>query len=378
MKYFLIAGEASGDLHASGLIEALKQKDKQAAFRFAGGDLMAKASGTSPVIHYKDMAFMGVWDVLKNLRTIKRNFDQVKQSIKEFNPAAVILVDYPGFNLRMAKWAKQHGYKVFYYISPKLWAWKEGRVEIIRKYVDKMFVILPFETEFYRRHGIEAEYVGNPVKEAVEAFVPPDRENFNRKHGLSGKPLIALLPGSRKTEIKLMLPVMAELMEYYPAYEFVIAGAPSLTRGDYDGVLQNRPVKIIFDATYDILAHARAAVVTSGTATLETALFRVPQVVGYRTYPLQYWIGKHIVNIKFFSLVNLILNRPAVPELLQNAFNPDTIRKHLDAISEGEKREKMLRDYEDLNKIIGPYKASEQTAEGIINLLSKYQRYNKP
>ncbi len=369
MKYFLIAGEASGDLHASNLIKALKQQDSEAQFRFAGGDYMARITGTQPVVHYKDMAFMGIWDVVKHIGIIRKNFKRVKEAVYHFTPDAVILVDYPGFNLRMARWAKQRGYKVFYYISPKLWAWKEGRIKIIERYVDKMFVILPFEVDFYRKHGIDAEYVGNPVKEAVENYRPLSQEAFRKKFHLSDKPLIALLPGSRKTEIKLMLPVMEKLTDLYPSYEFVIAGAPSLMQSDYEEVWAGKKIKIIRNATYDLLANARSGVITSGTATLETALLRLPQVVGYRTYPLQYFLGKLIVDIDYFSLVNLILNKPAVPELLQDAFSPGQIKRHLDEILDGNKRTRMLADYEMLDKTIGSYKASEKTAGHILSFL---------
>ncbi len=370
MKYFVIAGEPSGDLHASNLIKGLKRHDPEASFRFAGGDLMQAAAGVEPVVHYKDMAFMGLWDVLTHLRTINRNFNRIKRDIKAFAPDAVILVDYPGFNLRMAKWAKKQGLKVFYYISPKLWAWKEGRVEIIRRYVDRMLVILPFETDYYKKHGIEVTYVGNPVKESVENFNPSPEKVFRSSHRLSDKPLIALLPGSRKTEIKMMLPVMKELAAYYPAYEFVIAGAPSLTRTDYEPYLQNSGIKILWNATYDLLSHAHAAVVTSGTATLETALFRVPQVVGYRTYKWQYELGKLFVKIDYFSLVNLILNRPAVPELLQDEFNPDKIRRELDAVLAGPNRNEMLKNYEALREKLGPLSPSDRAAEEIIGRLT--------
>ncbi len=371
MKYFLIAGEASGDLHASYLIKAIGRRDPRAEFAFAGGDKMAEAAGKSPVIHYRDMAFMGVWDVLTHLGTIRRNFRRVRQAIDRMRPDAVILTDYPGFNLRMAKWAKRRGYKVFYYISPKMWAWKEGRVELIRRYVDRMLVILPFEVNFYRRHGIEAVYVGNPVAEETALYRPPGRQTFLARHGWDEKPLVALLPGSRRQEIRHMLPLMMSLPDKFPAFRFVVAGAPSLERAIYERYGLREDTPLVFDETYDLLAHAHMAVVTSGTATLETALFGVPQVVGYRTHPLQYHIGKHLVKIKYFSLVNLILDRPAVPELLQHDFNTESVAEHLNALDHGDAREEMLAHYRELAAMLKEKTASEEAARVILNDLGK-------
>jgi len=369
MKYFLIAGEASGDWHAAHLMEALKQRDPGARFAFAGGDKMQAAGGTAPVVHYREMAFMGLWDVLTHLPAIRRNFRLVKEHISRFAPDTVILVDYPGFNLRMAKWAKQQGYKVVYYISPKLWAWKEGRVEIIRRYVDKMLLILPFEVEFYRRHGIDAVYVGNPVVEETAAHRPPAREEFLRRNGLDDKPLVALLPGSRRQEIKYMLPVMMQLPPAFPQFRFVVAGAPSLEPEIYTRYGLRAGVPLIQNQTYDLLAHAHLAVVTSGTATLETALFGVPQVVGYRTQPWQYHLGKHLVKVPYFSLVNLILGREAVPELLQDRFDARRIDRLLQALDRGDARDRMLADYARLREILQDRKASETAAGEIIRLL---------
>ena len=369
MKYFLIAGEASGDLHTSYVMRELKQKDPNAVFRFAGGDKMSAVAGTEPVVHYRDMAFMGVWDVIKNLHKVKRNFTRIKDAVKDFRPDAVILTDYPGFNLRMAQWSKQQGYKVFYYISPKLWAWKENRVRYIRDYVDKLFVILPFEKEFYRRHGIDVTYVGNPVEEEMEEFTPLSRDDFLRKNRLDDKPLVALLPGSRVMELKYMLPVMSRLPSMFPEYQWIIAGAPSLDEEIYRRYARAN-IPVLFDQTYDILHHARAAVVTSGTATLETALAGTPQVTGYKTMALQYHLGKHLIKVPYISLVNLILDRPLIPELLQGEFNTRRIADTLaPLLSEGASRQAMLDGYAELRRRLGPLKASRETAEGILKSL---------
>jgi len=366
MKYFVIAGEASGDLHASFLMKALREADSEAEFRFAGGDRMEQAAGVAPVVHYRQMAFMGLWDVLKHWRTVKQNFDTVKRAIRHFDPHAVILVDYPGFNLRMARWAKEKGYKVYYYISPKLWAWREKRVEIIRRYVDRMLVILPFEVDFYKRHGIEAVYVGNPVAEEVALYTPSARDVFLKRNGLPDKPLIALLPGSRKQEVHHMLPVMMELPGRFPAYTFVVAGAPSLDKEIYVHSGLRADVPLIREQTYDLLAHAHMAVVTSGTATLETALFHVPQVVGYRTQAWQYFLGKHLVKVPYFSLVNLILQRPAVPELLQQQFHAGRIAGLLEQLDQGPARQQMLADYQILEEMLKKKTASKEAARVIL------------
>jgi len=368
MRYFLIAGEASGDLHAAWLIRALRRADKDAKFQFTGGGQMAEAAGLPPLIHYRQMAFMGVWDVLKNLKTIRHNFRTVKNAIRTYRPDALILVDYPGFNLRMAEWAKKQGFRVYYFISPKIWAWKEKRVEIIRRYVDRMLVILPFETEFYRRHGISVTYVGNPVKEEMEAYRPGTEEEFRRHAGLSsGRPLIALLPGSRVSELKHMLPVMSRLPSRFPEYEFVIAGAPGMPPHMYER-FGATDIPVVYNATYDLLYHAKAAVVTSGTATLETALAGTPQITGYKTMALQYYIGKHFIRVPFISLVNLILKRPLIAELLQNDFNETTIIRHLTPLlREGKSKKAVLEGYEELRRLLGPQKASETAAKVITN-----------
>jgi len=366
MKYFLIAGEASGDLHASNLMKEILQKDSQAEFQYLGGDLMQAVIKRPPLIHYKDMAFMGVVDVIKNLRTILRNIKMTKMAILQYNPDVVILIDYPGFNLKIAEFAKKKGFKTIYYIAPKLWAWKEGRVKKIKKYVDKLLIILPFEIAFYNKHGIKAEYVGNPVVDAVQQHKGLSRNEFLTEFRLDNRPIIALLPGSRRQELKMMLPTMLSIVEEFPQYQFVISGAPGFTRDDYAEFLQGKNLPVVFGHTYDLLQNAHTAIVTSGTAALETALFKVPQVVVYQTHKWQYEIGKHLVKIKYFSLPNLIMHREIVRELLQYDFNPQVLKAELHEINEGEKRTKMLGDYKELQEVLGTNPASAQAADIIV------------
>ena len=368
MKYMLIAGEASGDLHAARLIRALRARDAAAEFRFLGGDEMARAAGREPEIHYADMAFMGLWDVLTHLRAISRNLKRAENLLETFRPDALILVDYPGFNLRLARYAKERGFRVFYYITPKVWAWKEGRIEQLRRYTDRRFVILPFEPAYFAKHGLEVTYVGNPVKEAVDEHRPPDAAEFRRKNALDERPLVALLPGSRRQEIRHMLPMMMRLADMMPGVQFAIAGAPSLDESVYRRYGWNERIPLLHGQTYDLLSVSQAAVVTSGTATLETALLGVPQVVGYRTVEWQYRLGKLFVDIEYFSLVNLILNRPAVPELLQGEFNEVRVKNYLEKLlHDTPERRQMLADYADLRKEIGEMRASEETAKVIMN-----------
>jgi len=366
MKYFLIAGEASGDLHASNLMKEILQKDSQAEFQYLGGDLIQAVIKRPPLIHYKDMAFMGVVDVIKNLRTILRNIKMTKMAILQYNPDVVILIDYPGFNLKIAEFAKKKGFKTIYYIAPKLWAWKEGRVKKIKKYVDKLLIILPFEIAFYNKHGIKAEYVGNPVVDAVQQHKGLSRNEFLTEFRLDNRPIIALLPGSRRQELKMMLPTMLSIVEEFPQYQFVISGAPGFTRDDYAEFLQGKNLPVVFGHTYDLLQNAHTAIVTSGTAALETALFKVPQVVVYQTHKWQYEIGKHLVKIKYFSLPNLIMHREIVRELLQYDFNPQVLKAELHEINEGEKRTKMLGDYKELQEVLGTNPASAQAADIIV------------
>jgi len=372
MKYFIIAGEASGDLHAANLMKALKQQDHKAEFQYLGGDLMQKVTKRPPLIHYNQMAFMGVIDVVKNIRVIYRNLQQTKKAIISYNPDVVILVDYPGFNLKIAEFTKKKGFKTVYYIAPKLWAWKEGRVKKIRKYIDQLLVILPFEIAFYNKHKIAAEYVGNPVVDAVQNHKALSRNEFFEKFQLDNRPVIALLPGSRRQELKMMLPTMLSVIKDFPEYQFIISGAPSFSIGDYRDFLKDFPdLPIIFGHTYDLLQHSHSAIVTSGTAALEAALFKVPQVVVYKTHQWQYEIGKHLVKIPYFSLPNLIMQQSIITELLQNDFNPAVLKAELQQINQGEKRSQMLTDYKDLENLLGKEPVSVKAAQSIVNFTKK-------
>lgn len=367
MKYYIIAGEASGDLHGSNLIKALKEKDPKAEFRFWGGDLM-KAQGGTLVKHYKDLAFMGFLEVAKNIRTILNNIRFCKHDIRKNRPDVLILVDYPGFNLRIAKFAKELGIKVIYYISPQLWAWKEGRVEIIKKYVDEMMVILPFEEEFYKKHGVHSHFVGHPLLDAISTLQDVNIENFKRENGLNEKEIIALLPGSRKQEVEKMLEMMLSVRPYFKEYQFVIAGAPSLPKEFYQNYVDDN-VHFVSNKTYDLLRCSKAALVTSGTATLETALLNIPEVVCYRGSKISYAIAKRLVkNIKYISLVNLIMDREVVKELIQNDLNTKNLVEELNEILSGERREKVLNDYNLLREKLGGKGASENAAEIILKV----------
>ncbi|MBO4233848.1 lipid-A-disaccharide synthase [Riemerella anatipestifer] len=360
MKYYIIAGEASGDLHGSNLMKALKQKDPNATFRFWGGDLMEQQGGTL-VKHYRDLAFMGFVEVVQNLGTILRNIKFCKEDIRNFRPDVLILVDYPGFNLRIAKFAKKLGIKVVYYISPQLWAWKEGRVNTIKKYVDEMLVILPFEKDFYKKHQIEAHFVGHPLLDALSDLPPIDIQNFRKEHQLSDKKIIALLPGSREQEVKKMLSIMLSVRSEFKDYQFVIAGAPSLPKSFYESY--DREVSFISNKTYDLLRCSDAALVTSGTATLETALLEVPEVVCYRGSKISYEIAKRLIkHIKYISLVNLIMDKEVVKELIQNELNTPNLVKELKLIL-NENRANLLFDYKILKEKLGGKGASEKAAE---------------
>lgn len=362
MKYYIIAGEASGDLHGSNLMKALRKKDPNAEFRFWGGDLMSQQGGVL-VKHYRDLAFMGFLEVAMNLRTILNNIKFCKQDIKKYRPDILILVDYPGFNLRIAKFAKELGIKVIYYISPQLWAWKEGRVEIIKKYVDEMMVILPFEEEFYIKHGVHSHFVGHPLLDAISNLPEISSKEFKAKNGLNDKEIIALLPGSRKQEVDKMLAIMLSVRSYFKEYQFVIAGAPSLPKEFYEKYVDEN-VHFVSNRTYDLLRCSKAALVTSGTATLETALLNIPEVVCYKGSTISYAIAKRLVkNINYISLVNLIMDREVVKELIQDDLNTKNLVEELKGILEGDKRDQVLKDYELLREKLGGEGASENAAK---------------
>lgn len=373
MKYFLVAGEASGDLHASNLMAALKRRDSDAEFRFFGGDLML-AQGGKMLKHYKELAFMGFIPVLLNLRTILRNMKLCREAIAEYNPDALILVDYPGFNLKIAEYVKtQTNIPVYYYISPKVWAWKEYRVKSFKKYVDEMLCILPFEVDFFKKHDYKVHYVGNPTVDAVSEYkannLTDKFEYFAKENKLTAKPIIALLAGSRKQEIKDNLPAMLEAIEPFKDYQPVIAGAPGIDPQYYKEYIGDRPCKIVFGQTYRLLSFAKAALVTSGTATLETALFKVPQVVCYETpVPyLAYWAYKHILHTRYISLVNLIAGEEIVKELFAKLFSITNIRNEVDSLfNDKVRRYNMLSGYDEIINILGKPGASDRAASVII------------
>ena len=370
MKYYIIAGEASGDLHASNLMKALLKTDSEAEFRFWGGDLMQAVGGTL-VKHYKELAFMGFLEVIMNLRTITKNLAYCKKDIKDYQPDCLIFIDYPGFNMRIAKWAKIEGFKTQYYISPQIWAWKENRITAIKRDVDKMYVILPFEKEFYEnKHAMPVEFVGHPLIDAIENRPPIDEVAFRKTHQLDDTPIIALLPGSRKQEINKMLTVMLSVVKTFPDYQFVIAGAPSQSSEFYKPFIKKEKIHFVENCTYDLLSVSHAALVTSGTATLETALFKVPEVVCYKTSWISYLIGKQLVKLKFISLVNLILNNEEVSELIQGDFNTNRLKKELTYILKGPKREAQLVAYQTLETQLGGPGASKKVAELIYNSLN--------
>lgn len=371
MKYYLIVGEASGDLHASNLMKALKANDPHADFRFFGGDLMSAVGGTR-VRHYKDLAYMGFIPVLLHLRTIFRNMDFCKQDVVSWQPDVLILVDYPGFNLKIAEYVKRHTrIPIYYYISPKIWAWKEYRIKNIKRDVDRLFSILPFEVDFYRSHGYSIDYVGNPCVDAVSSFRGNNNETFAdfiRANGLSDKPVVALLAGSRKQEIKDNLSRMIEAVKDFPEYQFVVAGAPGIEPSFYRQYI-GADTSIVFGQTYRLLQQSVAALVTSGTATLETSLFRVPQVVCYYTAAgkLVSFLRRHILKVKYISLVNLIAGKEVVTELVADGMTVSNLKAELKKILPGgERRESMLACYDNLIAVLGNPGASERAAEKIV------------
>ena len=366
MKYYIIAGEASGDLHGSNLIKALLRKNADIEVRCWGGDLMQQAGGTL-VKHYKEMAFMGFIEVLTNLNKIFKNIAFCKEDILTHQPDALIFIDYSGFNLRIAKWAKAHNFKTNYYISPQIWASREGRIEKIKRDIDNMYVILPFEKDFYEnKHNFPVHFVGHPLIDAIEKRPKTEAFVFRSKNNLDpNKPLIALLPGSRKQEVQKMLSVMLSVTDFFKEYQFVIAGAPSLDLDFYQPYL-NPNVTFVSNKTYDLLSHSTAALVTSGTATLETAIFKIPQVVCYKANWISYQIAKRIITLEFISLVNLILKKEVVKELIQNDLNTKNLKSELQKIVSGDAREKQLQGYKQLEKMLGGPGASDKVASLLI------------
>lgn len=378
MKYYIISGEPSGDLHGSMLMGEIRKLDPKAEFRCWGGELM-EAQGGELAKHYKDLAFMGFAEVLMNLRTIFRNLKFCKKDILHFNPDALILIDYPGFNMRMAEFAKSKGIKVFYYISPQVWAWNQSRGWKIKRTVDKMFVILPFEKEFYKKFNFEVEFVGHPLLDAIEKFSTEKKTfaEFTRENNLSGKPIAAILPGSRKQEISFMLPVMMQAAKNFTSCQFVIAGAPSIPKSFYEKF--KVPFPVLTGKTYELLQHSAAAIVTSGTATLETALFEVPEVVCYKGNFISYRIAKQLVKVNYVSLVNLVMEKETIPpgrqvvrELIQHEFTSENIIKELKKLLEDESyRNRMLDDYKILKNKLGGTGASATTARLLLKTLLK-------
>lgn len=369
MRYYIIAGETSGDLHGANLIKALKSEDPQAEFRIVGGDQMEAATGDEALIHTSEMAFMGFVEVLKNLSAIRKNLKKVKDDLIGYQPDTVILIDFPGFNMRIASFAKKHHIKVCYYISPKIWAWNQKRVYKIKKVVDHMFCILPFEVDFYKKFDMEVDYIGNPLLDAISAYTyNPD---FRADNQLSEAPIIALLPGSRKMEIEQILPDMIEMYYSFPKHQLVIAGAPNFEEDYYKTHIGDLDIPVVFGQTYDLLQNAEAAIVTSGTATLETALLKVPQVVVYKANPISVMIARKLIKVQFISLVNLINDYLSVIELIQKDCNPDEIRDELDRlINNTEHRASVLENYEVLSQKMGYPGASGRTAKRIVSYLT--------
>lgn len=365
MKYYIIAGEASGDLHGANLMKEIFQEDPGAEIRFWGGDLMKGVGGTL-VSHYKDRAFMGFAEVIMNLKKIFGFIKSCKTDIEQFNPDAIVFIDNSGFNLRIAKWAKEQKFKTLYYISPQVWASRAGRVKSIKRDVDKMFVILPFEKEFYKNYNYDVEFVGHPLIDGIAGRALVNEKEFREAHNLGDKNIIALLPGSRKQEITKMLSTMLALVERFNDYQFVVAGAPSQPKSFYNTFLKAYNIKFIDNKTYNLLSISYAALVTSGTATLETALFKVPQVVCYKGSWLSYQIAKRIVTLKYISLVNLVMDREVVTELIQNKFTLEKLEQELQRILNPEVREEVFIAYYELEKMLGGKGASEKTAKRIV------------
>lgn len=375
MKFYLIAGEDSGELHGANLVAAMKKRannhSQNIHFRGVGGDKMQK-EGVELIAHVRDINFMGFWEVIKNIFTIRKLFQTVENDILTWKPDAVILIDYPGFNLRLAKFLHKNGIKVFYYISPQLWAWKKGRVKQIKQYVNKMFVILPFEKEFYKKEGLDVHFVGHPLLDAITSF--KNAASLPQQKVWADKKVLALLPGSRTQEIKQMLPVMLQMINHFPDYQFIIAGAPSKTEDFYHKIIQENGFenRVILwkNRTYELLSQADLALVTSGTATLETALFEVPEIVCYKGSPISFWIGKRLVDVKYISLVNLILDKAAVKELIQQEFTTENLSAEIKKLTLESNKMQLLKDYKELREKLGEVGASERCAKEIFGELA--------
>ena len=373
MKYYIISGEASGDLHGSNLVKHLKIQDPQAQIRAWGGELM-QAQGAELVKHYRELAFMGFIEVIKNLRTIFKNMDFCEKDVLKYKPDVVIMIDYPGFNLRMAERLKKHGIKIFYYISPQVWAWKQSRVKKIKKFVDRMFVILPFEEAFYQKFDYKVDFVGHPLLDAIEEYRRhmPTFEEFAQKNNLDTKPIIALLPGSRKQEISIKLPIMLSVVNHFKDHQFVVAGAPSIPQEFYKGIILDANVAVVYGQTYQLLQHSTAALVTSGTATLETALFGVPEVVCYKGNRISYLIARQLIKVKYISLVNLIMDKEVVKELIQDELSTENVIFELNKLLNDETyRQAVLHDFSVLREKLGGPGASEKTARLMLKTLKE-------
>ena len=365
MRYYLIAGEASGDIYGSQLIEEIQTLDPTSKIRFWGGDLM-RAKSDNLVKHYKDTSVMGFFEVLKNLFKILKNIDYCKNDILEFKPDKIIYIDYPGFNLRICKWAKQKGFINHFYISPQIWAWKENRINAIKRDIDHLHVILPFEKKYYKnKHELEVHYSGHPLVNYINKF-KSDNDFFKKNNIDKNQPIIALLPGSRLQEINKVLPVFLSIVSIFKSYQFVIGGVESVGKEKYDKLIKNKKVKVVFNETYNLLANANATIVTSGTASLEAAVFRVPQIVCYKTSFITYFIGKMLVNIKYISLVNLILNNNVVDELVQGGLNSNNLQKSIKRVLDENSKSEMIKSYNHLISMLYSENPSRKTAELII------------
>lgn len=368
MKYYIIAGEASGDLHGSYLVKHLMKIDANAQIRAWGGDLM-ETQGASLAMHYKEIAVMGFIDVLKKLPQIFKNISFCKKDLLEFKPDAVIFIDFSGFNLRIAPWAKENGFATHYYIAPQVWASRPNRVQKIKSSIDHLYVTLPFEPEFYKKYHYSPTFVGHPLLDPISDLKAPEKNWAKTQNLALEKPFIALLPGSRKGEIKAVLPLLVKTCNTFKDHQFVLAAAPNISLKMYTDIIGDAPIKIVQGQTYALLQHAKAALVTSGTATLETALIGVPQIVCYKTQWLTYWIAKKIINLPYISLVNLILDKEAVPELIQNNLNVKNLNAHLNNILVGAEREDQLENYQILKQKLGAGGAAERTATAIVHSL---------